>query len=1262
MTKDYREQLDELFIDSVSEKTLIQAILITIESIGPEVTWDHFESYLASKIPAHDVLFDNLQAYTFSVFQESEISQEIQDNNLVKLTFNNPQITQAFFDFTQHVFPIIKSEYPQINNNEIILTDDQLFFCRRGAKLKAGDLPSDFLNDYFLKTLRADKHDFSDKFIKGLIPTPDGTRRLQNLRPKGRLPYTIAGDGSVISRTSRLDANTSHKDGFTQIQSCTHLDNKALTPAFGFDKERNPKLYGILTHRNDLIISRFLLNDGGTVCRPFDAEATQPGERRASDFRNPANPHLFHPNECEKFKAENIKARRKKQKTNETLARMRFNIFRGMICICADDFEARLLAYDFSEELLEHYTEYANSKGLQLNPKFKIPIVFYLKMPEPAHSTRFINKLAGNEALHKVFRHTRKMRGEDIKEANTFNAFYCNRKQKYNSNNYEFLLGLETLSAELLLETTENNIPLAAEMMEKGYTRMLLRLIRRTRKQNAPSTQGSRTLSEIVFESLAVKGNDIHYDIIIPQLIIAEEFKLADKLLDFSKLKIDNLKYEDIKLSEYILVMGNPRHYHYMGLDDMLIKAADQNYWVTIRLCLKEFDNISSATIDLLFSKACKGKYINFNEPDIVFLLKRKKVSKDRIAYEISHAIGESKWETVALICRYLDEHSCEVDLAAGVFLAVKQQKPILAALMLTKKSTNSWRETAEQKYFFKSALLYAIKYEYNELIPQLIDYEESYQDQYTDARRGLAIDLAHVENNTVAIALFSNNRIANEFILLNDVNLSICHYVFEAFFANQPEIAEYRLKSLMKQCDFSMANFKNIIQTMMFFYDSFQSALIYFRDLINFYEPISIGEFTFKKHLYIKEFFECVVKLSLKYSDISLLRFLQNTLHDNFNVDKLETEDIIINTALEIISSTNVETILSLIKTSDFPGEWENSIFEKFKSLIPDSHAVYNKSTALLFYLILTMNRIRNDITLDASLLRNVFKHAVATSNTTLTHYLLNDTQLNTLLKEELFLIAFEHSSSRYFSYLLKNYQFTINADHIKLSHFQNRSYWKATVLLQELTKSQYNNTFSHWDYFYLWSFCGSGEFWSSEHHTYLKLFALILDHNVIKHFTLLNLLILLINRYSANSLTDSWPNLQAILQNKYVKDTVSHYTKHFIGPINEKTDYHQTLLATLNDYFDGTDNIPEGDIIDRTYQSVLRILKQNIPKSFLMYFFSNPEFRGFTNNVYDYLKEVDDLLNQHKTVPLTHDSEDVEALHKFIDDIFPDKKLNFC
>ncbi len=583
MAKDYTERLDETIKGLVDQNTLDRFIRLTIANIGPAVTWDHLEAYLASKISADDEIFDNLHATIFALFQQSETSEVPLENTLHKLTFNDPQTANAFLAFTQHTFPLINSEYPQLSCNEIILTDDQLFFCRLGAKLKTGDLPSDFLSDYFLKTLRADENDFSDKFISSLFPNTNGTRRLQNLRPKTRSAYTIAGDGTIISRTVRATLGTSQKVGYTQIQSTTLLDTKAVTSPFGFSKARAPKLYGILTHDHDVIINRLLLNDGGTVSRPFDAEAEEPATRKISgNFKAPGNELLFHSSELQKFKSENLQARLLNSKTNEVLARMRFNIYRSIICICSDTLDSRLLAHDFSCELLEYFSDYAKENGAQLNPKYRLPILFYVKKTDLNIPQHIKSTCIEYEAIHNIFKLTRKMRKKDMEAATMIHTSAC-KDIVYNPQSYEFLLGLDSISPNILLQPGSEGIPLALRMLRKGCTRMLLRLIRPSRMVN--TDQNSGPLSEIVFNSLIADNAFQKNDTLISHLIMAEAFTLADKIITATKSDKNELNIEEndgtktitVKLIDHIACRGNPRHFHYMDLDETLLIAAKKN-------------------------------------------------------------------------------------------------------------------------------------------------------------------------------------------------------------------------------------------------------------------------------------------------------------------------------------------------------------------------------------------------------------------------------------------------------------------------------------------------------------------------------------------------------------------------------------------------------------------------------------------------------------------------------------------------------------
>ncbi len=1232
MAKDYTLQLDETIKGNIDQDTLNSLIQITIASIGSEVSWDTFEAYLASRIPPEDELFDNLYALIFAHFQDLEKSEESVDTNLIKLTFKNPHSAQAFFDFTQHTFPIINSEYPKIDNKEITITEEQLFFCRRGAKLKTGQLASEFLTDYYLKTLRADEFDYSDRYLKGIILGPDDTRRLQNLRPKNRLNFTVEGDGSVASRTEKAASINAEKEGFSQIQSCTLLDSQALTPAFGFDRDRNPKLYGILSYKQDVKPNRLLLKDGGTVSRPFDFDTEKTAQDLSSIMRSPYLTLLYSPEEVEQFKNAKIKIQYLADRTNEVLARQRFNPFRSMICICADNLEARLLAFDFSEEILEHYTEFAKSKGCQLNPKFKIPIVFYVKNTTWVYTNRVANVFTENP-LHNIFIYTRPMRKNDLMQANEISNNEQLKNEKVAAKNFEFLLGLQNITTEILLEPIVCDIPLVMEIMRTNHIRMLLRLLRPTRRNTMGSSQGSQTLLDILFDSLISKRYFKKNDTIISHLIAAEAFGLAMKVIDATDSKIEELEIVDesygkkqtCKLTLYIIRKGNPRHIEYIGLDETLKKAAQYGYWVTIRLCLKEFPNISQETVHSLFSIACDQTRDSNNDPDIVFLLRRKNISSKHAKEVLQKALANKRWDILELLITYY--HKIEIfELSIVLIEALRHKQHKLTILILSKSIDPAWRFFYDQKYYLTSGLFFGIQHDFNDLLPQLWEFERKHLDGYTETRFWLAVDLARMRKNNQALTALSAADSTPSLIEPNNTKLSVCYFIFEALFANQPTIAEYRLNHYGHQYQLLPANHRNTITTMHLFSDDFEAILTYFGFLL--YHSDST---------YINAFFDCLIELSLKYKDISLLRALQKLMHDKLGIIETKSEEIIIKSSLKKISPYNIEIIQSMIFTSKTLDLWHRNLLDKINKLTV-KYRVYVKKSALIYTLLLTVRQRDSNLILDDKILEDLFESAVCSKNTILTSIILKDTSLSESQREKLFSVAITYSESRFFLYLMNSYDFTLTAGHLR-REWSTSSYFKIVLILQKLQKENYRNIFSSWDYFNLWQISTVYD----DYHERMsknsrKLWLQILEPKIMRHYTLITLVVLFNNRYKAY-MGSFWPNLQALLSSERVSkgcDDTLIYNKYSKLSV-ETCDHHLALLKTLNDYFEDTDKIPNEDLINETYQNVMEILRKALPSATLLPFFNRSRRGLFNYETYLYLKDIDDLIKQNQVKSLS-------------------------
>ena len=193
-----------------------------------------------------------------------------QTEEIVRIEFNNVKIKREISDLLHAILPIRGGAYPKEENNSILITEDQYYFLQIYVMQQSGTISGEILGDqYLLKTLRDDDKDFSGAFISGIIPGPNGAR-YQNLRFAKQSLFTFSAQGSLISRLSKKPRHPEKKKGFSQIQSCTLVDKGVWRTPFGFSKARKLKLYGLMTHLKDTLIRGYLVNDSGTVGRPFD--------------------------------------------------------------------------------------------------------------------------------------------------------------------------------------------------------------------------------------------------------------------------------------------------------------------------------------------------------------------------------------------------------------------------------------------------------------------------------------------------------------------------------------------------------------------------------------------------------------------------------------------------------------------------------------------------------------------------------------------------------------------------------------------------------------------------------------------------------------------------------------------------------------------------------------------------------------------------------------------------------------------------------
>ncbi len=818
----FYDPADKPFYDldsHVKNRNIIRLIETAIDYIGKEVlhqgevvtlSWSHLQSYLKAWVPKG---YDLHGIIDFVFRSLISAINPLNSKGLLQIIFkgDHEQIAGAYVDFLRPILILRDTQYPQCVDSHMVLREEQYFFCRRFVMNNNGKLvlrdPKDlFNNDMLLKTLRADAYDFSYLFILGIIPGINGVRRLQNLRPKSRQPFTVTPNGIIEKRFCR---NATHspeeKKGFSQVQSCTLIDKHLLSPAFGFAKDRNSKLYGLMTDSRDALFTRLLVNDSGTVSRPFDHDSQESaGNSWAYHAYNaPKNAKsFFSKHEVEGFKARNIENRTNKiGSTNECLARLRFNPYHSVVSICSDTLESRLLAADFAQEILEHFATYAEHMGAILNPAFRVPIIFYIEQ------TGLLKKSSG----HDIKLYTDDMFQKDQAQALAIYNNNIRRKEKYESSDYEFLLGLPEITLDILLEPdvwvnslTSSKVPLALVMMRNGHVRMLARLLR-IGKKTQPNIR--KELVDYIVANKLITQNDRA----ITELILAEQFDMVDTFIAETQSFVKNLppgyRGSGPTLPDQILEYGTPRQIKYAGLEQTWLDKPINN-WVPVLLFIKEHPNLPRPFLGALLRRASASQEYNAAK----FLLKcgapttavdapsSDSLNKDSVLIEsiapISIAAMEKDWEMVHLFSQFQTDDEDRSEFGYALLAALRDGQRNLVRQLLQNGAKATWRNNPYYSFHCRltSTLHIALERGFDELLPQLIDYEDTYTDIYSVYRNSQALKLAYAKNNQEAVDLIQRRLGPLELNEPVTKEAMIYEQILEAYFTEGRPHANQRL------------------------------------------------------------------------------------------------------------------------------------------------------------------------------------------------------------------------------------------------------------------------------------------------------------------------------------------------------------------------------------------------------------------------------------------------------------------------------------
>ncbi len=1213
----------------------------TIPFIGSQVIangetvaldWGHFEDFVLSRLELDDPLNDFMHPHILTaLFQYSE--HETKNSKHVKITFKSAQHALASLHFLHHILPITYPNYPSLNDQTLAVNLDQHFFMIRMMLLGKNGLTASFTKNFYLKTLRADSVDFSSSFLTTLFNTDEGKRAFQNLRPKNRSAYIIRADGQIISRLDKKQNHAESKKGFTQIQSVTFIDDMHLSSAFGFS--RRDKLYGLMTHHDDLMIQQFLKYDAGTVTRPFETNDLGSAHQQAIRVKRFSSLKIrFDLNQRDEFEKANMTARIMDSHTNEVLARLRFNPHKSFVSICANTFNSRLLAFDFAEELLENFTASMLEKGQVVNPNFRLPIVIYLK-PDPSKKPLYKKVLPILEG-HELSLYSKKMRQQDVEQCHIIYRDKAHRHECYKKHDFEFLLGLEELIPEIFFDKTDG-APLALFMLNSGYARMLIRLLRPARLKKMLSTDPN--ILNVIFDKLLQQGLIAKNNVIISELIRIEAFELAKKLIDATNSNVMGLKYREAKLTHYLVENGSPRQINFVGLQYLLLTAANYNYWITVRLCLKEIKQIDQSTLNELLTKASKQK----QHSEIALLLKLGAGNDINVNSAIFDANLQKPidWTSIELFLKLYKSPENIPEFSRSLILALRHKKFKLTRDLLKIAKSQSWRVFGREKFQFQSSLFYVVKFSLNDLLEQAYEHESSHQDEESVTRLRLAFDLAKTQNNTPAIEFLQTKIDSHASIDFSDAVTGVCRLVFEAYILEEKELAEWRLFHYGQTFDVLPRDCNNVVDGLNIIIPAYGKVI-----------PTIC-----KKKPYTYPF-TLIANIYLYYLNYPLYKSLEKIVISFFEPDNNYSESEISRKLLEEFPLEHIQSLKDIIKDSTRLNTWIKNLTIKLAQTFPQE---YNKSKtdrekekirtqayielALYILDIITIDSTHYDSII--SIFTTVFelKHSNAIHSIFSKPLLIQEIGgdfLNAMIKKPLQSIHF--GLDEFNNYLTK-YSFSVKKEHILLA-IKEKQYWKIAPLVDAMNNDEFDNPSNFWAFLELWitikfiilgnpNDCSDiltrrlGPILNGH---YTLIYSMIMIEDTFKDYS---------GPWSFSSLTrwNIYNPFRTIADNVKTK----HRTCDSID--NNYWRMQKKILTILNNYFSHTtdfDTPPNQQILLSTYNNLLYLLTSTMP-TYSFDFFRLGKTRELTSVLNKLLSTANQLFytpedidnHQSKTVP---------------------------
>ncbi len=418
------------------------------------------------------------------------------------------------------------------------------------------------------------------------------------------------------------------------------------------------------------------------------------------------------------------------------------------------------------------------------------------------------------------------------------------------------------------------------------------------------------------------------------------------------------------------------------------------------------------------------------------------------------------------------------------------------------------------------------------------------------------------------------------------------------------------------------MPRTSNFIKKLSSLSDFFESTLCQFNTEINL-----------SNQNHVTSFFDCLITLSFKYKDLQLITLFKEIFIEKYKFKNSTLEETTIDLALTILSPQNADLIESMIKISLHKDLWKYKILEEFDCIISQSGCTRIKS-ATLFYLLIVFQSLGDSSLFNEALIIKAFKHALNSRNTVLTNMILKDIPITDPLKEQLLSISMGGTQSLYFHYLITHFNVTITK---KILTMQQREWYeyKYVAILYEIQKEKYKDKFTPWDFLSIW-LNYSPQFCRFKPTVIRTLMISLLPLHIVRHFTLISLVVLFSKSYPAVEYNSSWPNIHNLLCSDLCSPLSLTLNPEYKKYKTSRDYDYDELLNTLNHYFTRPDSIPDESIVTETYSKVKAILNRHKKAAINIQFFRSDYTDRWDYESNCYLNDIDDLIKQKQNKTL--------------------------